>query len=197
MPPMQKPVLLIALILCLLLPSTVSSKADVFTPLVASGLTTEVRPFQATDGKLHFVYELVLTNGNSTLATLKKLQVLDASDESKVLASFEAKDLLNHLRATNSTPAENPTIEFNGTRLFLIDFTLDTNATPPKRLTHHLELLGGAGPSREPTPAVPLSYTVAPIDILSKVPVISAPLKGKGWVALNGCCEVSGVHRSV
>jgi hypothetical protein len=196
MPPMQKPILLAALLLCVLLPATVSSRADVFTPLVASGLTADVRPFQATDGKLHFVYELVLTNGNSTLATLKKLQVLDASDESKVLATFEGKELLAHLRATNSTPAENPTIEFNGTRLFLIDFTIDNAAAPPKRLTHHLELLGGAGPSHQPTPAVPLSYTIAPIDILSTVPVISAPLSGKGWVALNGCCDVSGIHRS-
>ena len=193
---MQKLLLAAALFLSVLLAANLNSRSDVFTPLVASALATNVRPFQATDGRQHLVYELVLTNTNATPATLNKIEVLDASNPQKVLASFEDQDLLKHLRATNSTAAENPTIELNGTRIFMIDFTLDAAATAPKRLSHHFELLGGAGPSHRPTPAVPLSYTAAPIDVFPKVPVISPPLSGKGWVAGNGCCEVSGAHRS-
>ncbi len=196
MPPMQKTLLAIALLLFVLPPANVNSRSDVFTPLVASALATNVRPFQATDGRQHLVYELVLTNTNATPATLNKIEVLDASNPQKVLASFEGQDLLKHLRATNSTAAENPTIELNGTRIFMIDFTLDAAATAPKRLSHHFELLGGAGPSRRPTTAVPLTYTTAPIDVFPKVPVIAPPLSGKGWVAGNGCCDVAGVHRS-
>jgi Peptidase family M23 len=196
MPPMKKRLSLITFLLLVLLPANVNSKSDVFTPLVASALATNVRPFQATDGRQHFVYELVLTNSNSTPATLKKIEVVDASTPSKVLATYEGQDLLKHLRATNSTAAENPTIELNGARIFMIDFTMDAAAAPPKRLSHHFELLGGAGPSRSPTPPIPLSYTAAPIDVFPKVPVIGAPLHGKGWVAGNGCCDVSGVHRS-
>jgi Peptidase family M23 len=196
MPPMKKSLLLIAFLLFVLLPANVNSRSDVFTPLVASALATNVRPFQATDGRQHFVYELLLTNANSTPATVKKIEVLDASTPSRVLATYEGQDLLKHLRATNSTAAENPTIELNGNRIFMIDFTTDATAAPPKRLSHHFELLGGAGPSRRPTPAVPLSYTAAPIDVFPKVPVIGPPLSGKGWVAGNGCCDVSGVHRS-
>jgi Peptidase family M23 len=196
MPPMKKRLSLITFLLFVLLPANVNSRSDVFTPLVASALATNVRPFHATDGRQHFVYELVLTNSNSTPATLKKIEVVDASTPSKVLANYEGQDLLKHLRATNSTAAENPTIDLNGSRIFMIDFTMDATATPPKRLSHHFELLGGAAPSRNPAPAVPLSYAAAPIDVFPKVPVISPPLSGKGWVAGNGCCDVSGVHRS-
>src|ERR1700683_4152632 len=117
MPPMKKRLSLITFLLLVLLPANVNSKSDVFTPLVASALATNVRPFQATDGRQHFVYELVLTNSNSTPATLKKIEVVDASTPSKVLATYEGQDLLKHLRATNSTAAENPTIELNGARI--------------------------------------------------------------------------------
>ncbi len=196
MPPMQKLLLVAALVLLVLLPTDLNSTSDVFTPLVASALTSNVRPFQGTDGRLHFVYELVLTNGNATAATLKKIEVLDASGSSKLLAGFDGEELLKHLRTTGSTAAQNPTIEFNGTRLFLIDFTLDGTAAVPARLSHRIALLGGGSPSRSATTPVPLTYTIAPVDVSGKIPEISAPLSGKGWVAGNGCCEVTGAHRS-
>ena len=196
MPPMQKLLLVAALVLLVLLPTDLNSTSDVFTPLVASALTTNVRPFQGTDGRLHFVYELVLTNGNATAATLKKIEVLDASDSSKLLASFDGEELLKHLRTTGSTAAQNSTIEFNGTRLFLIDFTLDATAAVPVRLSHRIAFLGGSSPSHSAATPVALTYTIAPLDVSRKIPEIGAPLSGKGWVAGNGCCEVTGVHRS-
>jgi hypothetical protein len=61
---------------------------------------------------------------------------------------------------------------------------------------HHIEVLGAASPAPKATTPVLLSYTVAPLDISRKVPVISAPLSGKGWVAVNGCCGADSVHRS-
>jgi hypothetical protein len=193
---MRKLLFLPALFLVALLSADASSRPDQFTPLVVSALTTNARPFQGTDGRLHIVYELVLTNANATPATLKKVEVLEASDNSKVLGSYEGQDLLSHLRTTGSSAAENPTIEFNGTRLFLINLTLDSTATPPGRLVHHIDVLGASSPARQPTTPVLLSYTVAPIDISRKLPEIGAPLSGKGWVAVNGCCSEAAVHRA-
>jgi hypothetical protein len=40
-----------------------------------------------------------------------------------------------------------------------------------------------------------LSYTVAPLDLHLQLPEIGPPLAGKRWVAINGCCEISGAHR--
>src|SRR5262249_24620635 len=93
------------------------------------------------------------------------------------------------------TPASSPEIEFNGTRLFLIHLAFDSQVTIPRRLLHHVELLGAAGPGvSAPTPT---SYTMASFDLVQRpAPGIGPPLAGKGWVTLNGCCEAGGVHRA-
>jgi hypothetical protein len=170
--------------------------SDQFTPLIASAHTANARPFLGTDNHLHIVYELLLTNTNATPATLQTIDVLNASSPSTVLASYSGKELLTHLRSTSGAPVADATIEFNGSRLFLIDISLDPAAPLPASLTHHLELLGGASPAREPATPAHLSYTVAPVTLLHKVHTIGPPLRGKGWVVINGCCGAGGAHRS-
>ena len=169
---------------------------DHLTPLIASPLTAATPPFLGTDGKQHVVYELVLTNANPTPATLRKIEVLDAAGKSRVLAVYDGKDLLTRLRTTGNTAAENAVIEFNGTRLFLIDLTLDSTAAIPSRVEHRISLLGASSPSHQPSTPVPLSYTVAPFALLPTLPEIGPPLAGKGWIVVNGCCGALGVHRS-
>jgi len=65
----------------------------------------------------------------------------------------------------------------------------------PGHLLHRIALLGGATPAPTPRTPLALAYTVAPLALVTKVQVIGPPLAGKGWVALNGCCEVTGAHR--
>jgi len=110
--------------------------------------------------------------------------------------TYEGSELLAHLRMLANLPAANATIEFNGTRLFLIDFALEASAMRPKRLLHRFEVLGGATPSHTAGTPAPLSYTVAPFDLVAGLQELGPPLAGKGWVVLNGCCEAGGVHRS-
>jgi hypothetical protein len=169
---------------------------DQFTPVILSPLMPSVRPFPGTDGRQHVVYELVLTNASPTPATLQKLEVVDALNPGKVLATYDGADLLLHLRTTGNTLAETAEIEFNGTRLFLIDLDFSSQTTLPRRLLHRVELLGGTSPARKPATPAPLAYTVAPVELRLGLPTIGPPLTGKGWVAANGCCGVTGVHRS-
>jgi hypothetical protein len=166
---------------------------DQFTPLLVSPLNSNTRPFLGTDGRLHIVYELALTNANATPATLKKIEVLGTS--AQPLASYDGKALLSCLKTTARVAAESPTIEFNGTRLFLIDVSLEPGTTLPERLLHHIEVLAGPLPDPRPTTPVLLRYTVAPLNILTKLPHIGPPLSGSGWVAANGCCGASSIHR--
>jgi hypothetical protein len=173
-----------------------SSAPDQFTPVVVSALTTNTRPFHGTDGRLHLVYELVLTNTSPTPATLNKIDVLGGASSAKPLATYEGKELLSLLRTTGRLPVENPTIEFNSTRLFLIELDLDPATALPGHLLHHIEALGAVGPGPTPTTPVPLSYTVAPLEISKTLSVIGPPLSGKGWVAVNGCCGAASIHRS-
>jgi hypothetical protein len=192
---MRKRCCYIGFVLVVLLSACATSKADDFTPLLVSPLTANARPVLGADGRMHIVYELVLTNANPTPATLRKIEVIDGSS-SKVFASYEGQQLLSHLRTTARVPPEGPEIEFNGTRLVLIDLSLDASTALPGRLLHHIELRGGGTPSPQPTTPVPLSYTVAPLELLRKLPHIGPPLSGKGWVALNGCCAPGAAHRS-
>jgi hypothetical protein len=184
------------LLLVVLLAANASARPDQFTPLVVYALTANTRPFHGADGRAHLVYELVLTNTSPTPAFLTKIEVLDGSNSSKVLASYDGQGLLSCLRTTGRITTENPTIEFNSTRLFLVDLRLDPAIALPEHLMHHIELLGAPSPGPKPTTPVLLNYTVAPLHIYRRLPVISAPLSGKNWVAVNGCCGADSIHRS-
>jgi hypothetical protein len=190
------PVVLLAICVAAPFLGRANPPADAFTPLVVSALTPNTGIFLGTDGRLHLVYELVLTNANATPATVKKIEVWSVTDTTKPLASFEGADLLSRLRTTGNTASESPVIEFNGTRLFLINFAIEATSRIPDRLTHHIELLGGGTPSPKPGTAMPLSYSVAQVHVIQNLLRIGPPVLGKGWVAVNGCCGVTGVHRS-
>jgi hypothetical protein len=194
---MLTPRYLLVLLLIAFVPfsTNANSAPEQFTPLVAAPLNTNTRPFLGTDGRVHIVYELVLTNASATPATLKKIEVLGASSSAPVLASYDGKELLSSLKTTSRVAAESPKIEPDGTRLFLIDVSLDSQVTLPERLLHHIEVLGALMPGPPTTPVL-LSYTVAPLNISTKLPHIGPPLSGKGWVAANGCCGAASIHRS-
>jgi len=194
-PPMRTRPYLAAFFAVALFSASAAPQPDQFTPLVVAPLTANTRSFHGTDGKTHLTYELVLTNTNPTPATLQRVVIVDASDQSKALASFDGRRLLSHLRTTGATAADSPTIEFNQTRLLLIDFTLDPLATIPARVLHNLQVLAAPAPSLRPATPVALSYTVAPLDINPNLPQIGPPLSGGGWVAINGCCEQTLAHR--
>ncbi len=193
---MRKPTSLLRLLVLITLAVAASSANDQFTPLVASALTATTTPFLGTDGQQHLVYELVITNTNPTPATLQKVTVLDGSDPTRVIATFEANDLLSRLRTTGGGEVESPTLELDSTRLLLIDISLAPTATLPSRLVHRIELRGAPSPARQPTTPVALSYAVAPIEISRKLRVIGPPLAGKHWVVTNGCCAPGGAHRA-
>ena len=190
-----------AMVALLVLPAVGQTPApDQFTPVVASPLTSSTRPFLGTDGKYHLDYELVVTNSRPTPATLKTIEVLDAGkpagSPSAVIASYDGEQLVSRLRMMSNAPAGKPEIEFNGTRLFLIDVAFDTRAQVPTRLLHRFEVLGASSPAPVPVTPVALSYIIAPLEISSKQIEIGPPLAGKGWVALNGCCDIGGAHRA-
>ena len=165
-----------------------------WTSVVMSPLTPQAEPVLGVDGKYHAVYELEVMNTSPVTATLKQIVVLDGRDPDRVLATYEGRGLLTRLRTLNNREASTPAIELNGTRLVLVDIALDSRDAIPPRLLHRLDLLGATGPAQ--TVPSPLSYTAAPIALRPQVPVIRSPLAGKGWVAINGCCQPDVGHRS-
>ena len=152
---------------------------EVYTPVVASALNAGTRPVMGTDGKQHLVYELVLTNASRIVATLQKIEVVDAKDPAKVLATFEGAGLSAHLHNTGNMPVEKAEIPFNETRLALLSFSMAAGVAVPERLLHRITLTGTA-PGHKPDELVEQHYVVAPIEVRGGVPTIGPPLAGKG-----------------
>jgi hypothetical protein len=181
--------------LLLLILAARAAATDQFTPVTMSALNPSTVAFQGTDGKQHVVYELVLTNANPTPATIQRIEVVESTRADHVLAVYQGRELLSHMRSMANTPLASTEVEFNGTRLFLIHLSFEQGAPIPSGVLHRIALLGGSTPTPTPRPPVPLVYTVGPFALVTKVRVVGPPLAGKGWVALNGCCEVTGAHR--
>ncbi len=174
----------------------VYARPDQYTPLIVSPLTPATQAFLGTDGKMHLVYELILTNASPTAATVQKVEAVEAAKPSQVVATLEGPAIVASLRTTASTPAGNAEIPFNETRLLLLEIDLKDGAAVPPQLVHRITLLGAKTPSRSPDTPIAQTYTVAAIEIGTKIPVIGPPLAGTDWLAMNGCCEASGAHRA-
>jgi Peptidase family M23 len=187
----------VAFLACLLVACPLvgwSQSPDQFTPVVVSPLLPETQRVLGTDGHDHVVYELAFANTRQTPATLMTLEVLDARDPSVPLAAYEGETLVSRLRTLDGTRPETAALDVNETRLVLLHLAFDPGAGVPDRLVHRVAVLGAANLG-DLTPAR-LSYTVAPVRIRPRIPVVGPPLTGQGWVASNGCCEANGVHRS-
>ncbi len=172
------------------------SETDQFTPVVASTLTANTQPVPGTDGRYHVVYELMLTNTMPTPARLEKIEIVDARSPSTPITVFQDHELLSRLRTLANTASATTTLEFNSTRLFLIDLSFDSRDRIPGQLRHQLNVLAAPSPGSQPATPVPHSYSAAPLNLNTHTPVIGPPLAGKGWAALNGCCAAGGVHRA-
>lgn len=169
--------------------------ADAFTPVVATVLGPPTFFVRGTDGKYRVAYDVEFQNARLAPATLLKVEVIDAANPSKVLVSISGDELLRRLRTLAARPVSDAKIEPNGGRVLFIEITCDSLDQIPKDVLHRVGLLGAANPVA--TVPSPLEYTILPYDVAADKPfAIGAPLAGKGWVAVNGCCAPGFPHRS-
>lgn len=176
---------------------------DAFTALTVEPISQPTFPFPGSDHKSHLAFDVQVTNATLVSARLDRVDVVDAQDPTKVLASFSGKQLVdpacnygdcNRLRLLPAAPAPDFAIAAQASRSLLIDFTLDTLAQFPKAVMLRLHGVGAASPAAKDP--VPIDILGAPFDISAGTPrVISPPLRGNNWVALNGCCAPGWAHR--
>jgi hypothetical protein len=174
-----------------------SMVSDAYTPIVAGVLGEPTSAFKGTDGKYHVVYDLELQNASSVPATLERLDVVDANDPSKTVTSYEGPALLDRLRSLvgDAGKVTDASIAPSSGRVVYVDFAVDRPGAAPLAVLHRLALLGAAAPPA--TEATRIGYVIARSEISAgKKIVIAPPLRGRGWVALNGCCTPGLPHRS-
>src|SRR5437588_11870372 len=169
------------------------ASGDVFTPVIASTLSTETHAVRGTDNVYHIIYELQLTNTRPLPATIRSIDV-QAPNAAKLITSFSGPDMLKRMRTLAPAPAADAKIGPNEVRLFYIELSFKDAASIPRALEHRLHLLAAASPG--PGEPKPLDYVVARLKVAGDKPVvIGAPLAGPGWVAGNGCSNPEILHR--
>jgi peptidase M23-like protein len=182
----------LAIVPALLACASPAAAADEFTPVTATPIAERVTAVPGTDRRFHVVYELALTNTKAASARLGAVTV--RARRGGVLARFRGARLLAQLRTPLPAPADSLVIEPFAQRLLYVELAFRRRSAIPRSIMHRLAVRAASNPrATEPSP---LRYTVAPLRIRVRRPVrLSPPLAGPGWVAANGCCATTSVHR--
>lgn len=175
-----------------------SLKTDEVYSSIAAQPITAPNPVLGADGRVHLAYELYVTNPTKLFVTLDKVEAVDSAGQ--VLASLEGAGL----RALQTVYAgTDGTIAPGGIAAVFLDVPFARDAKLPERVLARVTATRQeAGPDGKPVPMPangPLpgtfSFTGAETAIGRPAVVIAPPLRGKGWVAINGCCDALTSHR--
>jgi pimeloyl-ACP methyl ester carboxylesterase len=166
-----------------------SGSATQFTPLLDSVLSSP-HWFTGSDGQVHLVYELLLTNAIPTPITVSRVEVLDA-DSGATLVRLSGEALLAAMSLGTSPETSAVVLPPSSTGVVWLDVPLASEGDIPASIAHRLTI---DPPPDVPIPDAWLSYTTAPVAVDRRPPVVlGAPLVGAGWAALGSCCD--GPHR--
>ncbi|MFG1281521.1 M23 family metallopeptidase [Xanthobacter autotrophicus] len=175
-----------------------SLKTDEVYSSIAAQPITAPNPVLGADGRVHLAYELYVTNPTKLFVTLDKVEAVDSTGQ--VLASLEGAGL----RVLQTVYAgTDGTIAPGGIAAVFLDVPFARDAKLPERVLARVTATRQeAGPDGKPVPMPangPLpgtfSFTGAETTIGRPAVVIAPPLRGKGWVAINGCCDALTSHR--
>lgn len=175
-----------------------SLKTDEVYSSIAAQPITAPNPVLGADGRVHLACELYVTNPTKLFVTLDKVEAVDSAGQ--VLASLEGAGL----RALQTVYAgTDGTIAPGGIAAVFLDVPFARDAKLPERVLARVTATRQeAGPDGKPVPMPangPLpgtfSFTGAETTIGRPAVVIAPPLRGKGWVAINGCCDALTSHR--
>jgi murein DD-endopeptidase MepM/ murein hydrolase activator NlpD len=162
-----------------------ASSVDPNTPQNATPVTVRVPappiPFAGSDNKTHAVYELFLTNAGREPATISQLQVIDASSGA-VVDTLEPSRLNPVFVLANSLSADG-TLGPAQSGIVYLHLVFANAGAVPATLTHKLAV------SYPKAGAVDES-SVGTVQVDKRqVPELGPPLKGKGYIAADGCCD--------
>jgi murein DD-endopeptidase MepM/ murein hydrolase activator NlpD len=169
------------------------TQQNTFTAIVGSIVGGDTAPVLGSDGEYHVVYELELTNTKAVPATVDRIDVLNF-DDGATLLTLAGDDLVAALHGMNAGPVASNAIQPNEARLLFVEMDFASEDEAPRRLKHRLTGTGATSPaSREPAP---IQYELTAYDISRKEPpFFFRSMRGRGWLAANGCCAAGGAHR--
>ncbi|MFL6047902.1 MAG: M23 family metallopeptidase [Propionibacteriaceae bacterium] len=173
-----------------------------FTAVVAATVA-QPAPVEASDGKVHLAYELLITNASALRVRIDRIEARDAAAKKTILTKSGAalqRDFtpVSGSRADEGTvdPSADPstsTLAPSEVWVAWMDASVPTRADVPARLDHRL--VGALLPPGNTKP-IPFDIAVANVEVNTQPPtVLSAPVKGGIWYMSEGCCRDDTHHR--
>jgi hypothetical protein len=166
-----------------------TGSADAATPIVTPVLVDVVAepvPMPATDGRVHLVYELLLTNTSPEPVTVDSVAVMGPAGPLLQLSGAG----LGYWTRTMGTRASTNDLAPGQCSIVWLDVKLDAGSAVPQQLSHRVVV-------KVPKPMPPLvppvvTENVAPVTVSDRKPVVlDPPLRGSGWLDANGCCDMT------
>lgn len=175
-----------------------SLKTDEVYSSIAAQPISAPNPVLGADGKVHLAYELYVTNPSKLFVTLDKVEAVDGAGQA--LSSLEGEGLQAML---TDYAGSDRTLPPGGVAAVFLDVPFAREAKLPERILARITATRReAGPDGKPVPmpaGAPLpatySFTGAETGIGRPAVVVAPPLRGKNWVAINGCCDALTSHR--
>ena len=173
-----------------------------FSPVVASTLAQPAL-VEASDGKVHVAYELLITNAAALPVRIERIEARDAATQKSVLIKSGGalqRDFtpVSGPRGDESTvdPSANQRsslLAASETWVAWMDVSVPTPPDLPARLDHRL--VGALVPPGKAKP-IPFDVAVAAVEMGTQPPtVLSAPVRGGVWYMSEGCCRDDTHHR--
>jgi hypothetical protein len=141
-------------------------------------------PFMGSDGCVHLVYELWVTNFSSADIVVEKVDVLG---DGKVLQSFDAATIARRLQAAGQRESAGK-LAGSAQALLFLHVTLAPGAAVPGRLSHRVAIHASAAPPGQQE----ITETGGEVAVNRRpVASIAPPLQGESYVSADSCCDAS------
>ena len=167
-----------------------SGRADTsesMTPLLLAVHDAPV-PFMGSDGQVHLVYELWMTNFSSGDIAIEKVEVLGTSavlKTSAVLATLDAAAVASRLQPAGLRESTGTLGKSTQAMLFL-NIALAPGAAIPSELSHRIAMRASAAPPDQQEFSE--SGGAVTVDRRSVV-TIGPPLRGARYISADSCCD--------
>ena len=174
-----------------------SLKPDEIMSTLAVHALAEAHPVLGSDNRVHLAYELIVTNPSPLFVTLDKIEATGPDGSSLDSMSGEAL-----AKMTTRYAGSNNLLGPGETAIVFMDVSFPANAKLPQSLMTKVGISRQSSAEGKPAPypsGSPIGataiFTGAPVKIGAPARRIAAPLRGSGWVAVNGCCDAITSHR--
>jgi murein DD-endopeptidase MepM/ murein hydrolase activator NlpD len=171
-------------------------------PVVWSVLAAPIHPVEGTDGRIHLVYELPVTNASHFDVRITSVEVLDARDDRVTgvnrVFSADGQDVTGKVRPFSLPQQTQDAVDYTDRLgpgqggVVYFDVTYGAPEDVPRSLKHRI-IVSAQVPDQDPQvfTVIDEGTKVSPEEALA----IAPPLQGDNWVIANGSGAIISPHR--